>query len=373
MSPVHAQQEGLEEVTVTGSRIVQRDFVANSPIVSVESEFFDNTSTLAVETVLNQLPQFVPAVTQFVTADVQPSPTNTTGANTISLRGLGANRNLVLIDGRRAQPVNALLTVDTNTIPSAAIQRVEVVTGGASATYGADAISGVVNFIMKKNFEGIEVDVQTGWTEAGDGEERRIAALFGANVDNGRGNVMIGLERADREAALQNGREFFDKRDIDPTMPGTNTFLTSTYYTPGANQPSQAVINAIYNAAPGPLPRSATHYFNRDGTAYVANNPAGAYRYTDGLTGPAGLRKIRSDGTINENQQFRIASTPLERYSIFGRGHYGISDDIELYVQGNYVQSLARTYQMWSPAILLRFDGHLGASPSPRFVARYRP
>jgi outer membrane receptor for ferrienterochelin and colicin len=117
IAPAYAQQDGLEEVLVTGSRIVQRDFTANSPIISVESDLFENSSTLAIETVLNQLPQFVPAVTQFVTGEVQNSPTVTAGANTISLRGLGSNRNLVLIDGRRAQPVNALLTVDTNTIP----------------------------------------------------------------------------------------------------------------------------------------------------------------------------------------------------------------------------------------------------------------
>jgi len=348
--PVHAQE--LEEVYVTGSRIVQRDFVANSPIVSVEAEFFDNTSTLAVETVLNQLPQFVPAVTQFVTADVQPGPTNTTGANTISLRGLGPNRNLVLIDGRRAQPVNALLVVDTNTIPSAAIERVEVVTGGASATYGADAISGVVNFIMKKNFEGIELDVQHGTTEIGDGAETRIAALFGANIADGRGNVMIGLERADREQAKQNGRPFFDKRDTDPTMPGTNTFLTNTYFTVDNNNlPSREAIDSIYTQNPGVIPLTASHWFNRDGTAFVANNPAGAYRYNDGMLGPGNLRKIRSDGTINENQQFRIASTPLERYSVFGRGYYNVTDDIEVYVQGNFIQTRAKTYQMWSPAI----------------------
>ena len=97
------------------------------------------------------------------------------------MRGLGANRNLVLIDGRRPQPVNALLVVDTNTIPSVAIERVEVVTGGASATYGADAVAGVVNFIMKQNFEGIELDVQSGQTDMGDAAESRVAGLFGAN------------------------------------------------------------------------------------------------------------------------------------------------------------------------------------------------
>src|SRR5690606_4434714 len=166
------------------------------------------------------------------------------------------------------------------------------------------------------------------------------------------GNVMLGVERADRAEARQNGREFFDKRDTDPTMPGTNTFLTNTYFTTTAgNLPSRQAIDSIYTANPGAVPQNATHWFNQDGTAFVANNPAGAYRYNDGMLGPGNLRKIRSDGTINENQQFRIASTPLERYSVFGRGYYNVTDDIEVYVQGNFIQTRAKTYQMWSPAI----------------------
>jgi iron complex outermembrane receptor protein len=109
-----AEEETLLEVTVTGSRIVRRDLDAASPIVTVEDKIFDESSTLAVESVLNQLPQFVPANTQFNTSDVFPSATTTPGISTVSLRGLGANRTLVLIDGRRAQPVNSTLVIDTN-------------------------------------------------------------------------------------------------------------------------------------------------------------------------------------------------------------------------------------------------------------------
>src|SRR5690606_6046366 len=130
-----------EEVIVTGSRIVRRDFEANSPILTVDEAAFDDTMSIGIETVMNQLPQFVPAVTPFVTTDVQASATNTPGASTLSLRGLGANRNLVLIDGRRGMPVNALGAVSINSIPSAAIARVETITGGASSVYGADAMA----------------------------------------------------------------------------------------------------------------------------------------------------------------------------------------------------------------------------------------
>ena len=120
----------------------------------------------------------MPAVTQFTTGDVQQTATNTVGASTVSLRGLGANRNLVLINGRRAMPINPTMVVDTNSIPSGAIQRVEVISGGASAVYGADAVGGVVNFILKDNYEGASVDVRYGDTEnGGDQTDRHLGAL----------------------------------------------------------------------------------------------------------------------------------------------------------------------------------------------------
>ena len=159
-----AQDQGLEEVVVTGSRIVRRDFQANSPITTVDAALLDNTMSVGIEKVMNQLPQFVPAVSQFVTTDVQSTATNSPGASTLSLRGLGSNRNLVLLDGRRAMPVNASGAVDINTIPAAAIERVETITGGASSVYGADAMAGVVNFILKDNFEGVDFDTRYGTT-----------------------------------------------------------------------------------------------------------------------------------------------------------------------------------------------------------------
>src|SRR5690606_2183954 len=125
-------QEGpvIEEVTVTGSRIVRRDFSAPSPIMTVDSARLSQSSTLSVESVLNQMPQFVPAGTQFVSGG-QGSPTTSLGIASANLRGIGTNRTLVLLDGRRPQPANAALIVDINTIPSAAIARVETITGGA--------------------------------------------------------------------------------------------------------------------------------------------------------------------------------------------------------------------------------------------------
>src|ERR1044071_10289668 len=116
--------QGLEEITVTGSRIVRRDLEAASPIVTIDAARFENSSTISIESVLNQMPQFVPEGTQF-DQGIQAGPTASLGIGSVNLRGIGPNRTLVLIDGRRGQPANAALVIDVNTIPSAAIQRVE--------------------------------------------------------------------------------------------------------------------------------------------------------------------------------------------------------------------------------------------------------
>src|SRR5688500_11479443 len=176
----YAQDTGLEEITVTGSRIVRRDLDAASPIMTIDSDRLENSSTISIESVLNQMPQFVPDNTQFDSPTVG-SGAITPGIASVNLRGIGANRTLVLIDGRRAQPANATLVVDLNTIPSAAIERVETITGGASAVYGADALAGVVNFVLKDDFEGVEMDFQTSATAEGDGEETRFTSLIGVN------------------------------------------------------------------------------------------------------------------------------------------------------------------------------------------------
>jgi outer membrane cobalamin receptor len=139
-----ADDEILEEVVVTGSRIRRRDTEANSPLVTVEADALESRAGLNIEAYLNQLPAFNPAATpETVNADVQISSINSVGIASISLRGFGANRSLVLVDGRRAVPVNALMVVDLNSIPSSMIRSVEIISGGASATYGADALGGV--------------------------------------------------------------------------------------------------------------------------------------------------------------------------------------------------------------------------------------
>ncbi|MGZ5778684.1 MAG: TonB-dependent receptor plug domain-containing protein, partial [Croceibacterium sp.] len=212
-------------IVVTGSRIVKKDFESNSPMVTVDSGLLQNSSTSALEQSLNKLPQFVPAQTPTAGGDIQPTATNTPGAATVSLRGLGINRNLILIDGRRATPGNAGGAVDINTIPSAAVERVEVITGGASATYGADAIAGVTNFILKKNFQGLELDGRAGISEHGDGFEFEVSGIMGSDFADGRGNVSFAMSMNKREANYQRDRSWYRKLWTDPQVAGDEFFI----------------------------------------------------------------------------------------------------------------------------------------------------
>ncbi len=358
----------LEEITVTGSRIVRQDFTANSPIQTVDQQMFEETSAVGVETILNRLPQFVPAVTQFTTGDVQQTATNTVGASTVSLRGLGPNRNLVLINGRRAMPVDPRMVVDTNSIPAAAIQRVEVISGGASAVYGADAVGGVVNFILKDNFEGANVDVRFGDTQHGGDQTMTISALIGANTADDRGNVMVGIERDTRSKQYQWQRDWRVADYANPnTAGGFFAFGSASWFhnepiantgPVAANNPTQAAVDALFPAGcPQPNPTTgctisnninATRFrINRDGTVFTglndaASSAAGAYLfngpvYNEGQSGdldgdfmglPVFVRQ--PDGRVKENALYSWASTPLERLSAFANGHFDMSDNIRV-------------------------------------------
>ncbi|MFC6197326.1 TonB-dependent receptor domain-containing protein [Ponticaulis profundi] len=207
VAPAIAQEDTEAEarqqtVQVTGSRIVKQDFVANSPIATVSSETFELTGTVNTEDVLNTLPQAVPG---FDRTSNNPGG----GYATANLRGIGSNRTLVLVDGKRFVPTTAGGVVDLNNIPPALVERVEVITGGASAVYGSDAVAGVVNFILKDDFEGLEANIGYESTlEYGDAQYWNADLTMGANFADGRGNVTMNLGYTNREAVFQGQRDF---------------------------------------------------------------------------------------------------------------------------------------------------------------------
>ncbi len=343
----NAADESVAEVTITGSRIARRDLSAPSPVVTVGKDAFDKSSQTGVEAVLNQMPQFVPTNTQFPTASsngIQASATANPGSATLNLRGIGPNRNLVLFDGRRAQPSDATLAIDVNTIPAAAIESVEVITGGASAVYGPDAMAGVVNFVLKKNFQGLEVDVQRGETFQSDGAETRLSALVGMNGPDGKGNVMFGVDWTKRDAAYQINRDFYVNGWNDPGNP-SGGFLEQPGFAATTNQPSQAGINSILPNAPlnskgaSLAAPGSVFYFNNDGTPFIQQG--GGYGYNGPIDSLSAGRntEVKVLSTSNQlDQAFTqgYVSIPLDRHSLFARGTFDFTDSLEGYVQGNY-------------------------------------
>ncbi|MCW2397172.1 outer membrane receptor protein involved in Fe transport [Sphingobium sp. B2D3C] len=356
------QTDGADEqsIVVTGSRIVRRDYEASSPIVTAGQELLQNSSTAALETNLNKLPAFTPVQTPAIASDIQPTATSTPGAATVSLRNLGTNRNLVLVDGRRATPANALGVVDINTIPAAAIERVEIITGGASATYGADAVGGVVNFILKKNFQGLQFDTQMGISQRGDGREFSISGIMGANFDDGRGNITIGLSMNDRESALRRDRPWFRNAWKDPRFTGTEFFPDFSGYQPiGGNNPNQALLNSWFgttvNTQGQTVPNVAAGsrlYFNDDGTAFTGffqSPTGGASRFKGDLTGLKWKRQ--GDGSLGQNFQDELLVLPLNRYNLYARGNYEINDWIGAFAQGTFTRVQTHTVQQPSPSV----------------------
>ncbi|WP_160730402.1 TonB-dependent receptor domain-containing protein [Pontixanthobacter luteolus] len=211
---------GNQPIVVTGSRIVRPEVESVSPVTTVGQAAIDQTGTVRVEDIINDLPQTVAGQSAFLS-------NGASGTATVNLRGLGSNRTLVLVDGRRLPAGDPFATApDLNQIPSQLIERVEVVTGGASSVYGADAVAGVVNFIMDRDFEGFSLEGQMSFYQAGNNNDeirdllRRtnnavpaesqangftydVNATFGASFDDGRGHVTAYLGYREIEEIVQ--------------------------------------------------------------------------------------------------------------------------------------------------------------------------
>jgi outer membrane receptor protein involved in Fe transport len=376
------QSSTVGEVVVTGSRIARRDFTANSPIVTVTSQAFQNTSQPEVEDTLNKLPQFQAGLNNQIAQaqQVQPSAVSTPGTSALNLRGLGPNRSLVLVDGMRYQPANALGFVDINSIPSSIIDSVEVVTGGASAVYGADAVAGVVNFKLKHNFQGLTLDAQYGLSQHGDDREPHVSVMFGSNFANDKGNVSIGLDYFQRSIVYQRDRSFYLNGFNDPgtNAGGSYPFLPFAGYDWGINasfvgadfimnSPSPAALTAIFG--PGVFPAGGTNVnVNPNQTLFYPGkgaNGVGAPGYTGPLTPSFKIQS--SNGSLGANNLNAALSLPLTRWALFESAHYEITDNVEAYTQGSFTQTKVTTSVLASPAV--QFWGaavpHDAAHPVP--------
>lgn len=202
------EKQTVERIVVTGSRIARTGAQMSLPATTITSETIKNFGSTNVADIIRELPalgQGINASSSNSAGAADPSQ----GLNLLDLRRLGVERTLVLVNGRRhvgSQPGNT--AVDVSSIPIALVDRVEAVTGGAGAVYGADAVSGAINIILKERFEGIQVDVQNGITEQGDGFEQDYSVTAGTNFSEDRGNVTFHLGYNDRNNIEGKDRDF---------------------------------------------------------------------------------------------------------------------------------------------------------------------
>jgi iron complex outermembrane receptor protein len=382
--PAAEEQPGLSEegqadasdeaIVVTGSRLVRPELDAPSPVTTVDSETFDLTGTVTVETLLNELPQLIPGNTR---------TSNNQGGedfSTLDLRGIGPNRTLILVDGERVPASSTTGVVDIGTIPAGLIERVDVVTGGASAVYGSDAMAGVVNFILKDNYEGMEVTGQYGISEHGDGATFNIQGLLGGNFGDDRGNLTFFTSYYTRETVGQGDRDVTRNAGVlyyDYTGNPDELFYfvpdhlqpTSDFAQPGhfigaipggsgtppwgwiTNNPQNPFANlaTVVTTGPGGVNNNfdaGVADTNCDGTPNAANVNTGNLSFDDnGNLMPrntAGLCAFadRSVGSSRYNfNPVNYLQTPYERWNMALTGRYDISDAIRLKIVANYTDS----------------------------------
>ncbi len=317
------QANELEQIVVTGSRIKRTDLTSSSPVAVVDAAEFELSGTVNVEQLLNTLPQVIPGFTAF-----SNNPGN--GAATVDLRGIGSTRTLVLVNGRRHMFFDATQRADLNTIPSALISRTEVVTGGASAVYGSDAIGGVVNFIMKDNFEGIELNSQYDITSRGDGDRFSIDLTMGGNFADGRGNAVVYANYFDRDPVMQADRAFSRDALVDDVDANGNPILS-----PGGSASVPAgrfagfPLGVALEARPGVQAAMRNAGINPD-----TLNAFGVIGETGG-----GLRNFQNPGDAFNYAPTNFLQIPQERWLIGGMSTFDITDNIEAYFEGSFASN----------------------------------
>lgn len=320
------QQQTLERVEITGSRLKKLDLEAASPTVTITAAELQANQDVTLETFLNTLPQVNPAGT---TSSNNPG---NGGQSNIDLRGLGANRNLVLIDGRRPMVSASNQTVDINTIPMAMVESIEIISGGAAAVYGADAVAGVVNIKLKKRFQGL--DLRAGYsntTKDRDARERTFQALLGGNFADNRGNAVIGIEYMDRQAIYKRQREFAALATSTTTSWPEGRFAPNS-----ANLPSQAVVNSLYTGYgyTGPqISNASPHSFNSDGTLIypgLFNSPLDVVNWKYPVDAGVNTRFFPDFYSYNFDPA-NILVLPMQRRSITAKANYQLNNGIEVF------------------------------------------
>ncbi|MBZ6379500.1 TonB-dependent receptor [Pacificimonas flava] len=279
-------------IVVTGSRISNPNLELTSPVTVIGEEELAYRQTNTAEQFIRELPGAVPSIGSAVN-------NGNGGASFVNLRGLGSVRNLVLLDGRRFVPADTTGRVDLNSIPLAVIERTDILTGGATTTYGADAVAGVVNFITKDDFEGAELVGNMQIAEEGDAKTYRLEGTIGANFDDGRGNAVFSIGYQKQDPVYQGDRDFseFNVGSFSGEASGSS--------------------NAVPAVIVGPV-------------------PGGAGQITQD-------RGFTNDLTLFNFNPFNIFQTPFDRFNIFGSARYELVPEVEFYTQGAFSKQTVST------------------------------
>ena len=293
-----------EEIVVTGSRIKRRDFVAPSPIVTVDRDALLSNGQPTLEEALNELPQVIP---EFGRTSNNPGD----GTARVNLRGFGSNRTLVLLNGHRVAPSGVGSAVDLNNIPEALVERVEVITGGAATVYGSDAVAGVVNVITRQDFSGFAIDTSLYTTEAGDSEYWDLNAALGFELPGERGFISLYAGYLDREASYASDRAISSVPLVDDWRGDGGLIVSGSDRTPGG-----VVLGPPADLGDGPTRVT----FSPDGNPRAFRDPEDRYNYA----------------TLNYLQ------TPLQKESFGLFGNFRISTSLELYAELSHTRNDAR-------------------------------
>ncbi len=328
-----AQQDAaVEKIQVTGSRISRQGAIAPSPVTVLSGESLLNTGAMNIGEVLNELP----ALANTYSLANSGQYIGTAGLNILDLRGMGTDRTLVLVDGKRHVSSSAgSAAVDTNTIPTTWIERVEIITGGASAVYGADAVTGVVNFVLKKNIEGLDVSATRGYANDNDYKNEKYQASYGLNFDDDRGNIAFAAEYSsqNRLNALDNPWTATSYRNMSyESILGAqrsddqlnSLAFPDDIYTPDAGY------YAINNR--GVFGAGFDKTFNTDGSledVYLGDS-------VDALScaGPCDFFNLR---------QFTDLQPAFDRTNFNVKGNYDLNDETQIYAQAKYARTRAES------------------------------
>ena len=319
----------VDEVVVTGSRIRQSEQAFANPVTTFSAETIAQSGKTDLADFLSQSPALVGSITGDLTAGSNPG-FGEVGLNLLDLRHLGIDRTLVLVDGRRhVAGLAGSAAVDVDAIPTDLVESVDVLTGGASAIYGADGVSGVVNFRLKKNFEGLTFRGQTGQSGHGDGDNRFAAVTAGMNFGEGRGNVALAYEYSADDRVNDQARSFLrapraaelaqnqDDLDDDPNVPDNIPYNDIRYA-------DSSFLSAVDVDGDGLAD------FEGDGHLYDRGFP---------LENSGGYTQGGSSTPVNGYQGDLFPET--SRHLVNVLGHYDVSDSLTLSAEGKYVRSQA--------------------------------